>query len=124
MAITVEQRLDALFQLLSQGRFNYADERKCQDAIEVFLEQQDVPFEREFKLGTRFIDFYFPRSKLGLEIKANKQLSRRAVYRQCRDYCGFECISGLLLATGRVQGLPAQLNGKPTRVLQLGVSFL
>lgn len=118
------QSLQALHGLLSTGRFDYADEQTCQQQIATFLARHNVPFQREFKLGSRYIDFYFPRSKLGLEIKASKQLSRRAVYRQCKAYCEFEELSGLLLATGRYQGLPSEIEGKPTKVLQLGVAFL
>lgn len=119
-----EARLEALVGLLSRGQFDYADETRCQLMIENFLLECDAVFHREFPLTDGIVDFFFPRSGLCLEIKASKQWSRRAVYRQCERYCTDDRVTGLVLATGRSQGLPEIINGKPVRVLLLGAAFL
>lgn len=119
-----EDRLEALIGLLSRGQFDYADETRCQLMIENFLVECGAVFHREFQLTDGIVDFFFPRSGLCLEVKASKQWSRRAVYRQCERYCKDERVTGLVLATGRSQGLPELINGKPVRVLALGAAFL
>ncbi|ARM86122.1 hypothetical protein MARSALSMR5_04102 (plasmid) [Marinobacter salarius] len=119
-----EERLEALIGLLSRGQFDYADETRCQLMIENFLLECGAVFRREFQLTDGIVDFFFPRSGLCLEVKASKQWSRRAVYRQCERYCKDDRVTGLVLATGRSQGLPELINGKPVRVFPLGAAFL
>ncbi|WP_415913096.1 hypothetical protein [Neptuniibacter sp. QD37_11] len=118
--------IQALIQLLSRGRFDYVDEKVCQEQIERFLITKGVEFEREYILpeGNGIIDFYFPKSGLGLEIKASAQWSKTEVYRQCERYCKCEQITGLVLATGKSQGLPESINGKPVQVFKLGALLL
>ncbi|OLF82092.1 hypothetical protein AWH63_11165 [Marinobacter sp. C18] len=124
VATRVEDRIEALIGLLSAGQFDYADETRCQLMIEDFLLEREAVFHREFQLTDGIVDFFFPRSGLCLEVKASKQWSRRAVYRQCERYCKDDRVNGLVLATGRSQGLPELINGKPVRVLLLGAAFL
>ncbi|WP_196161005.1 hypothetical protein [Reinekea sp. G2M2-21] len=120
-----QHSLQLLSQLLLQRAFDYQDEALCQQQICEFLTTQGVTFEAEFRLdSSNRIDFYFPISKIGLEIKASKKWSKARVYRQVERYCGFPEIRGLILATGRAQGLPSPVNGKPVRVLHLGVAHL
>lgn len=122
--VSTDARIEALLGLLSRGQFDYADETKCQLMIEDFLLGCGAVFHREFQLSDGIVDFFFPRSGLCLEVKASKQWSRRAVYRQCERYCKDARVMGLVLATGRSQGLPDLINGKPVRVLALGAAFL
>lgn len=116
--------IDVLVQLLHRHRFDYADEKICQLQIEEFLTSAGADFVREAKIAGGFVDFFFPRSGLVLEIKASKNWNAREVYRQCERYCGDDQVMGLVLATGRSQGMPAEIAGKPVRVLQLGAAFL
>ncbi|WP_045861617.1 hypothetical protein [Teredinibacter purpureus] len=117
--------LDILLKLLSSGRFDYSDEKYCQEQISSFLTGFKVNHIKEFCLGRNGVcDFYFPRSQLVLEVKAGKAWSKMEVYRQCEKYLQHKDVKGLLLATGKIQGMPASINGKPVKVLQLGIGFL
>lgn len=111
--------------LLSDGRFDYSDEMICQNAIAQFLDSKSISFLREYELaGSGVCDFYFPNSRIVLEVKAGKGWSKRGVYRQCERYCQHEDVSGLVLATGKIQGMPETISNKPIRVYQLGLGFL
>lgn len=114
----------ALRALLTTGRFDYADEKVCQAQIEDHLTAAGVPFEREFNLGCGYVDFYFPRSWICLEVKASTSLSKMAIFRQCERYCSSDQVQGLLLATGSAQGLPEAIGGKPVLLYQLGLGML
>jgi len=125
-AAGTEQVLSILIRLLYGRRFDYVDEKVCQVQIENLLKEKQLTFIREHDFGGRvgICDFFFPRSGIVLEAKAFKSCSKREVYRQCERYCGHPDVKGLLLATGKAQGLPATICGKPTRVYQLGLGAL
>ncbi len=117
--------IDILIRLLGEGRFDYSDESECQRQIAVFLTERGVTFTKEHDLGGAGIcDFYFTKSRIVLEVKAGKQWNKREVYRQCERYCRHDEVQGLVLATGRIQGMPPTICGKPVRVYQLGLGFL
>lgn len=124
-AMATPHPIDILTRLLGEGRFDYSDETECQRQIAAFLTERGVAFVKEHDLGEAGIcDFYFVKSKLVLEVKAGKQWNKRGVYRQCERYCSHQDVQGLVLATGRIQGLPSNICGKPVRVYQLGLGFL
>jgi len=116
--------IDAMIELLKGGRFDYADEKICQIQIESYFNHCGVTFCREYQLENGIPDFFFPRSGLVLEIKASKQWSKMQVYRQCENYCKSSEVTGLVLATGKAQGLPPEINGKPVRIYNLGIGLL
>ena len=119
--LSTEKSLDALVTILKAGAFDYVNESVCQEQIANHLEEIKAEFVKEYDLGKQgVIDFYFPRSRIGLEVKASKLWSKTKVFRQCERYCQSEVISGLLLATARAQALPATVCEKPTRVFYLG----
>lgn len=124
--MSAEEALNVIALLLRTRAFDYVDEKICQDQIEGFLKEKGLLFIREhdFGGGVGVCDFFFPRSGIVLEVKAFKTWSKKQVYRQCERYCGHPDVKGLLLATGRAQGLPGTLCGKPTRVYQLGLAAL
>jgi hypothetical protein len=123
-SIDTSKRIKALLDVLKGGQFDYADEKKCQSLMNDYLAKVGLPFEREFQVSGGIIDFFLPRSGLGIEVKAGKNWSRREVFRQCERYCNDDRIRGLVLATGRSQALPETINDKPVRVLALGEAFL
>ncbi len=124
--MNTEQTLSLLIRLLRTRSFDYADEKVCQVQMDEFLRAKGLSFLREhdFGGGVGICDFFFPRSGIVLEAKAFKSWSKRQVYRQCERYCGHSEVSGLLLATGKAQGLPDAICGKPARVYQLGLGAL
>lgn len=124
--MSTEQTLSVLIRLLRTRAFDYADEKTCQVQMEQFLREKGLCFIREYDFGggVGICDFFFPRSGIVLEAKAYKTWSKRQVFRQCERYCGHAMVTGLLLATGKAQGLPAAICGKPSRVYQLGLGAL
>ncbi|MBO1897745.1 hypothetical protein HNW13_018565 [Shewanella sp. BF02_Schw] len=126
MKMSTLSRMDALLVLIRQGKYEFADERICQQYMEEYFSQLGLTFLREYRLqdGLSIIDFYFPNSGVGLEVKASKKWNKMAVYRQCHRYCKNEEIKGLILATARPQGLPESINGKPSIIYLLGENGL
>lgn len=117
--------IEVLIRLLGEGRFDYSDENFCQQQIAEFLSERQVAFTKEYDLGAAGIcDFYFKKSGLVLEVKAGKKWNKKEVYRQCERYCRHDSVLGLVLATGRIQGMPSSIHGKPVGVYQLGLGFL
>ena len=116
--------LKALVALLLRGEYDYADEKVCQAQIAEHFGLYGVCFDREYRLGDGFVDFFFPRSGVALEIKASKRMGKMAVYRQLERYCSHDEVRGILLATGTSQGLPDTINGRPALVFPLGLTRL
>jgi hypothetical protein len=123
--VHIEKSLNSLTLVLNGRAFDYLDETACQEQIADYLDSLKILFEREYSLDTsNRIDFFFPRSGIGLEVKAGKRWSKKEVFRQIERYSSFVEIKGLILATGRAQGLPEVLNDKPVRILSLGLGHL
>jgi len=123
--LTTREVLNYLVDILTAGRFDYIDEVVCQNQIEEHLLKLEINYKREYRLGDGgIVDFYFPKSGIGLEVKASKQWSKIKVFRQCERYCKNPQIKGLLLATARSQALPESIEDKPVEVFSLGVSQL
>ncbi|KXS55015.1 MAG: Uncharacterized protein AWU57_611 [Marinobacter sp. T13-3] len=124
--VPTERALDLVMQVLSRRTFDYSDEKRCQVEIAEHFESLSLNVEREHNFGTGIgvCDFFFPQSGIVVETKAYKSWSKKQVYRQCERYCKQPSVTGLILATGKAQGLPAFIHGKPVRVYQLGRSAL
>jgi hypothetical protein len=123
----VKGLLVALSLLLERQQYRLNDEKQCQEDIGDWLKENNIYYEAEFKLsagGSGIVDFYLPNSRLAIEVKAAKRWSKLAVLRQCERYCLDDNVDGLLLATAKFQGLPAELCGKPSIVLLLSRASL
>lgn len=121
----VQPSINALLALLQRQAFDYVDETACQIQIANYLNRYGIPFEREYSLTPRDrIDFFFPRSGIGLEIKANKRWQKRKVLSQLTRYAEHDSITALILATGAAQAVPEVINGKPCRIHHLGAAHL
>ncbi len=121
-----EKAMELLVRVLSRKSFNYIDEKRCQIEMAQLFESLSLNGIREhnFGKGVGVCDFFFPQSGIVVEAKAFKSWSKRQVYRQCQRYCQQDDVKGLILATGKAQGLPPEINGKPVRVYQLGLGSL
>lgn len=117
--------INLLDQLLKNKAFDYIDEITCQNQMEIYFNDLGLKYYREYRLDkSNKIDFFFPVSGIGLEVKAAKLWSKREVYRQLERYSKFDCIKGIILATGRSQGLPKMLNGVPLWLHHMGATHL
>jgi hypothetical protein len=124
--ISPERAITLLVGVLSRHTFSYIDEKRCQQQMADVFQSVSLNCKKEhdFGQGVGVCDFFFPKSGIVVEAKAFKSWSKRQVYRQCERYCLQEEVKGLILATGKAQGLPREINGKPVRVNQLGIGSL
>ena len=118
------QLVDMLVRILAGRRFNLTEEKICQEEMGAHLKQHGIPFEREVRLCDGIVDFLLTRSGIAIEVKVGKKWSKMEVFRQCERYCLDSKVTGLVLASGRAQGLPDRINNKPARVLHMGVAYL
>ncbi|EGR2118897.1 hypothetical protein G6355_12310 [Vibrio cholerae] len=118
--------MDALVELLRKAKLRISDEKKCQEDLEQFLLSEGLPFSREHHLsdGRSIIDFFFPRSGIGIEVKVLKNWGKMKIYRQCKRYCDNTELKGLILMTACPQGLPDIIQGKPAKLHFLGENAL
>lgn len=122
--MNTEELINVLHDALDRVRFSIVDEKLCQEEMDDHLTDLGVEFEREYRLSTGIVDFFLPRSGLAIEVKAGKRWSKVEVYRQCERYCKDQSVRGILLVTGKAQGMPSDIEGKPVRVLHLGLAYL
>lgn len=117
--MTVEETIS----VLSKARLPLQNEKILQAEIAKII-PEFIP-ERRLAgcLGTLgIIDFYHLRNSIGVEVKIKG--GRKAIYRQCEQYCRSYEISSLILVTNRAMGLPPEIHGKPCYVVNLGKAWL
>lgn len=110
--------------LLKNYKFFLADEKVLQEEIYKVLcgklPIEEIKKEHFFNTLNK-VDFFLFDS-IAVEVKINGQ--KRAIYKQCERYCGFEEVKELLLVTNVAMGFPEQINGKDCYVLSLGKAWL
>ena len=116
--------LDRLCGVLGSYRYRFARERDLRDGIAEALALRGVSFDREVRLTPEdVIDFLV--AAIGVEVKVEG--SPAAILRQLARYMESSRIAALLLFTRKAQHahrFPAELGGKPLRVITLGDAAL
>ncbi|WP_421849838.1 hypothetical protein [Oricola sp.] len=106
---------------LERFRVSLRAEKATQADIARCLDTIGRAYQREVRLDAKnVIDFLV--DGIGIEVKLKGV--KRNVLRQCRRYCAFEEIRGLILFTNLAMGLPADLHGKPVMVVSAGRAHL
>lgn len=92
--------LRQLRELLQSHCYTFRDEVQLHEAIASVLDGAGIQFERE-KVITPVsrLDFYLPRSRLGIEVKIQGAAS--PAWRQVERYLGHPDVDGVLLAASR-----------------------
>jgi hypothetical protein len=109
---------DAIALQLSKNRAALQSEGHLQDLIEKVLATLGVVAEREKRLNRKDRpDFWLSESGLAIEVKLRR--AGLAALRQVARYLRHQDITGVLLIAQRVPGCPAELDGKPVRVIEL-----
>ena len=117
--INLHETTDVLF----KGTYSLVDEVETQNDIEEVLRRNGIKFEREKRLSpTDIVDFFLPETGVAIEVKAAKDWSKTRVHAQCERYCQHDSVKAIVLATGKMQGLPKFICGKPTKVFQLSLT--
>ncbi|KIC42212.1 hypothetical protein RA27_02110 [Ruegeria sp. ANG-R] len=111
-------RPEVLTAQLRRVRFPVSTEQKLQDALEQYLQDHAIPYEREFHLGPGDrIDFLVD-GDIGVEVKT--RYPRRSTFRQLKRYCEARDLRSLILVTGTTMGLPESINDKPLFIVSVG----
>jgi hypothetical protein len=124
MSMTSAERADFVAATLRGYRFRFSSERDLQDGIGRALAAAGYVFEREVRLAPGdIVDFVA--SDVGIEVKIAG--SPQAIARQLMRYAGAPRVGALVLVTRSLQHahrFPAELAGKPLRVVTLETSAL
>ncbi len=116
--------------LLRAARLPLDTEQALQAAIEALLKDHGKPYLREVKVTGGRIDFTVGASSrmgphdpvTGIECKVKG--GKRAIFRQCSDYCRDPRLGQLVVVTGIPLALPPVLHGKPVTIISLGRAWL
>ncbi|MEX2430496.1 MAG: hypothetical protein WD645_01080 [Dehalococcoidia bacterium] len=108
-------------EILGSRRFGLSSEKVCQSEIEACLRANGVPYQREARLSDAdIVDFVVGTTAIEVKLRG----ARRRIFSQLQRYAAHERIDSLLLVTNVPMGLPKEINGKPTHVLNLARAWL
>jgi hypothetical protein len=115
--------IDKVLSILSKHRFSLYSEVVLQrELFDVFvINKIDIEKEYTFNEQSR-IDFFHFGEGLGIEVKIGG--GRKNIYRQCERYLKLPEVKSLILVTNKAMLLPATINDKEVRVLNLGMAWL
>lgn len=119
---------DDIIALIERSRLPLADEKALQAEMAMLFAGAGLFVDREVRLSPDdIVDFLaFEPMELfyGLAIEVKIKGQRRAIYKQLERYCGHPRVTGIVLATNIVLGLPPRINGKPVTLANLGRGWL
>ena len=113
--------IQRLTDILKNKPLTLYNEKTLQMEIAMLLQSNQIEHEREVVLEKgSVIDFLIDGVGIEIKIKGNKS----SIFRQCKRYCKNDKINQLILVTNKAMGLPAEIEGKPCYILNLGESWL
>lgn len=114
-----------VYAMLERNRFDLTHEKATQADIWSLLTSMYQPgvAKREHRLGPGDIPDFFLRHGVLIEAKGPRHQAR-AVLRQLERYAAYSEVRFIILATARAMTMPAQIGGKPCKVLNLGRAWL
>lgn len=117
--------MSAVLAVLAANRFDLATEKLTQAGIEDALAFafEDGMVSREHRLGPGDIPDFLIGGGLVVEVKGPRHQAT-AVVRQLARYAAYPEVTAIVLATARAMTMPAQIGGKPCRVVNLGRAWL
>lgn len=119
LSMSAEQQIEAVADVLADIVFNGHQESELQIAIANRLHWASINYEREHRFTPRDrVDFFLAEGGIAVECKVKGGSAE--IIRQLDRYMAQECVRGILLVTTKMQHratMPAQLQGKPVKVL-------
>lgn len=106
--------METLSSHLARYKFNFSNEKELQAGMKKAFAKLEDEFLPEHQLsGDDIIDFYWPKQKIGVEVKIDHPLSH--LTRQLHRYCQHDSIHGVMLVTSklRLADVPREMNKKP-----------
>lgn len=93
-------------------------EYDLQNEVADAFRQAGIPFEKEYRLGSRNrVDFFL--DGIAVELKKGRP-NRQKVIDQLHRYAAFECVQAVVLVLQNSMQVPlSSVNGKPCRVIGL-----
>ncbi|MHB8370642.1 MAG: hypothetical protein ACYDBP_13320 [Leptospirales bacterium] len=113
-----------LISSIQRVRFRYVTERDLQNGIETLFGKFDIPYFREYSMGSADRPDFLVDGGIALEVKIKgslpellRQISRYGLHREIREI--------LVVGTPRwIPRVPAEIEGKPVYGLRLVGSLL
>lgn len=110
-----------IIEFLKNVRLPVHNEKSTQEAIERIFTENNVTFEREFRLDAKNIpDFMVGDIAVEVKIKG----SRKGIYDQLKRYANFDEVKYIILITNRSLGVPETINGKHLQTIKIGTAWL
>jgi len=116
--------VSSILGFLSSTRVRVSTEQAMQDDVQSILEQMNVTFIREARIGKKDIIDFLAVGGIGIECKVKKGWSKMQVYKQLERYCQSDQIKIIVLLTSMYMTLPAMIEGKRTHVIHAGRAWL
>lgn len=123
--------VDVIAAACAGRRFGRGNEKQFQGGLEQCFKESGLKFQREWTLpcaeiGLRVVprdrpDFMFDNG-VGVECKVEGSIHSHL--RQCKDYCDYDEVTGLILIAMRPYPMPATLSGKPVCCLNFALKCL
>lgn len=111
-----------LVNILSAFKFSVQDEKETQNQIQNILEQHDIQFRREWKIGIGDIPDFFTGSGIVIEVKIKGRATD--ILKQCLRYSLYDAAKAIILVTNKLHGMPSELNKRPVYVINIGKAWL
>ncbi|HEX7887558.1 MAG TPA: hypothetical protein VF474_16410 [Phenylobacterium sp.] len=119
--------LAAVCEVIAHTRCDLTTEVATQDGIQAALRGEEVglavEISREHRLGPGDRPDFLIDGRIVVEVKGRRHRGP-AVLRQLERYAAHPQVEAIVLATSRAMTMPAQIGGKPVRVLNLGRAWL
>lgn len=115
--------LDEIVAFLRTTPVRCSTERQAQDDLQAALEAARIAFSREYRLSASDRPDFMV-GGIAIELKARRQVSKPDVLRQCERYASHDAVTAIILLTALTMRLPAELNGKPVRIVSIGMGCL
>lgn len=118
--------LSAVCLVVASTRCNLTHEIATQDDLEAAFAGtwgEMVAVSREHRLGPADRPDFLIDGRIVVEVKGPRHRAP-AVLRQLERYAAYPEVEAIVLATSRAMRMPAEIGGKPVRVINLGRAWL
>lgn len=110
-----------IISILKSKRLPLTTEKELQVEIEKLFIENNLSFEREYRLDNKnIVDFFIEGVAVEIKIKG----TAKNIYKQCERYCEFEQVKTMLLVTSKTMGFLEQINDKDCYYFSLSRNWL
>lgn len=121
---SVQERAQALVQIVHDCRLDLSTEKRVQEGIEAALAAQGLSFVREAHLGEQDIPDFLVEPGIVIECKIHGRSRKIETYRQLVRYAAHDRVQAIILASNLSMGLPPEIEGKPAYFASLSRGWM